>query len=539
MTGRLTSHYRNIFLVSLLLGGISPLLAQTPPNFIFIVADDFGVDAMNGYHPGTVPRTTPTLDSLMSAGITFENVWATPICTPTRSTVMSGKFGVKTGALGVPGHLDTSNVSVFRELAARSSNQYADAVIGKWHISSPTDPQHPAQHGLDQYDGFLNGAVSDSFVWNRTENGVTVVDSTYITTALTDAAISWVNGQTQPWFLWLAHAAPHSPFHEPPADLFSVSPTGNDFRKYIAMVEALDHETNRLFNAISDSVLNNTVVIFIGDNGTPQTILRDYPVGHGKGTLYQGGVRVPMIISGAGVTRQGEREPALIQVTDLYATIIELAGHNLPGGLYNSLSFDHLLTGSPGATRDYNYTDVSDGVSASNYTIRTPQYKLIDYTDGTQEFFDLINDSLEFNELITSTGLTPAQQAIKADLEAEALQIRTDWSCRDHIRNGDEDDIDCGGSFCAPCVVNSVNELSEQQAVQIYPNPTTGSVRVVSSQGLITEIGVMNAVGQTVIQQAVPPQQEVNLDLSSAEPQVYLLKITTTKGIRFSRLSKL
>ena len=204
------------------------------------------------------------------------------------------------------------------------------------------------------------------------------------------------------------------------------------------MIEAFDHELGRLLGSLSPEEHENTLIIYLGDNGTPGSFTQGYPDGHGKGSLYQGGIRVPMIISGAGVSRQGEREPALVHIADIYATVLEVVGEELPGGIYNSLSFDHLLSGEPGPTRDYNYSEITQQADNNGWTIRGPQYKLIQFTNGTQEFYDLLADSLEFNDLLPGS-LTAEQEMIKQNLEAEAEQIRTAWSCRDHIQNGDED----------------------------------------------------------------------------------------------------
>ena len=160
--------------------------------------------------------------------------------------MMSGKFGVKTGVVSVPGNLDLSNVSVFKELSDRTGNAYADAVIGKWHLSNPIDLNHPAEHGVDYYEGFLRGAVTDYYDWDKVTNGVASEETNYVTTDLTDVSINWVNDQNKPWFLWLAHAAGHSPFQAPPADLHSIATTNTNQQRYVASIEAMDAEISSL-----------------------------------------------------------------------------------------------------------------------------------------------------------------------------------------------------------------------------------------------------------------------------------------------------
>jgi len=151
----------------------------------------------------------------------------------------------------------------------------------------------------------------------------------------------------------------------------------------------MDHSIGRLLDNIDPAVLANTLIIYIGDNGTPSQLIQNYPNGLGKGTLYQGGLHVPLIVAGKGVTRTGEREDALVNATDIYATIIEAAGADLPGGMYNSLSFNHLLDNSSGDERLYNYMDYT-ATGRAGWTIRDAQYKYIEFQDTTNAFFDLL-----------------------------------------------------------------------------------------------------------------------------------------------------
>ncbi len=407
------------------------------PNIMVIIADDLGLDPLQGYLEGGIKANTPNLNQLAERGITFTNAWTPPQCAPTRAAMISGKIGAKTGVIEVPGELTTDHSSIFNELRTRTNDAYANAVLGKWQIGVRGNSNHPADHGVDHYDGVVIGSVDSYFDWEKTTNGETSRESQYVTSYLTDQAINWVNQQTQPWFLWLAHIAPHAPFHTPPSELFT-SPASDQQTRYIAMIEALDTEIGRLFDNIPSEVLDNTVILFIGDNGTPNGVLQTYPNRRGKSSMYQGGVHVPMIVAGAGVTRQNVQENKMVNSIDFYATILEIAGTDLPGGIHNSLSFKHLLDNTDGPTRPYNYAEIE-----GDWTIRNEQYKVIQFADGTQEFYDLMADPLEDNNLINN--LTAEQEAIKAELEAEGITTREDWSCNDFILNGDEVTIDdCG-----------------------------------------------------------------------------------------------
>lgn len=179
----------------------SPHSFTQSPNIMLVIADDFGVDVCNGYYEEDLMPTTPTLDSIRNVGITFENVWAAPSCTPTRATIMSGKYGCKTGVLGVPGHLDITHTSLFTALPTYADEVYSNAVIGKWHISLPADPDHPEDHGVEYYTGVLESSVPDYYEWPETEFGTTTTNTNYVTTELTNDAIDWIDTQTSPWAL--------------------------------------------------------------------------------------------------------------------------------------------------------------------------------------------------------------------------------------------------------------------------------------------------------------------------------------------------
>ena len=498
-------------------------LAQTP-NILLIIADDLGVDYSHGYHHSSLLPSTPTLDSLRSKGITFDNVFATPKCTPSRATIMSGKHGIKTNVLGTPGHLSIDHISIFQAIENETNGAYSDAVIGKWHIAQPADPNHPADHAVDYYTGLLTAMVDDYYAWDRTEFGQTTIDSTYVTTALTNAAIDWVDDQSKPWFLWLAHVAPHAPYHKPPDTLFTIGSTGNNQRKFTAAIEAMDYEIGRLLNSLSTEELENTLIMFLGDNGSPNGVLQNFPNGHGKSTLYQGGIKVPLIISGFGVSRKGARETALIHITDIYATLLEFVGADLPGGIYNSLSFKHLLDESSNEpTRDYNYSEIVEN-GMSGFAIRNERYKLIQSLDNsTQEFYDLFNDSLETNNLIIS-GLSDTEEIIKLDLESEAQQLRSAWSCRDHIKNGDEEDIDCGGTFCNPCQSSATDILLDLNDVQVFPNPFKKHLEVISQTHKVS-VRVLDVLGVSRIQFNTPKHNH-KLNLSTLAPGLYQIVIT-------------
>ena len=433
-----------LLLIGLALNGI--LQAQvTQPNILFIIADDLGNDALEGFGID-VPNTpnTPNLDALRAEGLSFLNTWATPQCTPTRASIMSGKYGINTGVMRPPGNLNLEDESIFTYLNRETNNTYSTAVIGKWHISAPVNVNHAFEHGADHYEGVIDGTIDDYYNWEKVENGDFVQITEYVTTHFTNAAIDWIADQDQPWFLWLAHIAPHSPFQLPPEGLYTEDNPTTNGELYRASIEAMDHEIGRLLASMDQETRENTLIVFIGDNGTPNGVLSGYPNRHGKGTMYEGGLRVPMIMSGNSIARKGETEEGLVQVNDLYATFIELCSNELPGGIYNSYSIREALDQANTIERPYVYSDyVDDGVRY--WAIKDQEYKLIENELGEQEFYRIADNLDELDNLVDNW--TAEEEEVFMAMQSEAEAIRTGWSCQDQILNGEENEIDdCGGS---------------------------------------------------------------------------------------------
>ncbi|PHR26513.1 MAG: sulfatase [Fluviicola sp.] len=499
--------------------------SQTP-NILLIIADDLGVDALNGYTLGSVNPNTPHLDSIRLSGLTFSNAWSSPVCTPTRAGMMSGMYGSINGVRTAPGNLDTSYISLLEALKI-SSPTYTTGVTGKWHISKPVNELHPIWTGADHYTGVLEGAVAAYDNWDKTENGITANSTEYVTSYFTDDAISWIDSQSNPWLLWLAHVAPHTPVHVPPAYMYTQPTTVTPLKKYMAMIESLDYEVGRLLDTFTPAEKANTIIIFIGDNGTPSNLLQDYPADHGKESLYQGGIHVPMFVSGYGVTRVGETEDALVNLIDIYATVLDITGSNLPGGIYNSLSFEHLLTSSSLPKRQYNFSEIDSNLTSihtQGFTIRDATYKLIEYHTGQQEMFNLNVDPLETNDLLLGT-LTAQEQSLKIEFELEANQRKTAWSCNDDIQNGDELGIDCGGTYCSPCGLSLNDEPNSMGDVLLFPNPTENLITISSLGESFEKVRLFNVLGELIFEQDVSHEPSVTLDLSHLNRNIYYVQI--------------
>ncbi|MFT4969330.1 MAG: arylsulfatase B [Chitinophagales bacterium] len=395
------------------------------PNILFIIADDLGKDAINGYQEGSIKPTTPNIDAIRNNGLLFSNFWVNPTCTPTRAAIITGKYGYHTNVKGVGDVLNSSETVIQKYIIDNTNNKYATAVVGKWHLSGNNASFNPESFGIDYYSGLIRGAVDDYYQWQLSENGGSSLQTAYTTEVFTDLAIDWMNEQSKPWFLWLAYNAPHTPFHLPPSNMHSQGSlaeyvTGvNATPYYMAAIEAMDYQIGRLLDSIPSEDRANTIIIFIGDNGTPNQVAQSpYTSSTVKNTLYQGGINVPMFISGNGVSRTGT-EDNILSGTDLFATIAEIAGVSL--NEYNdSKSFKSLLSQSD-TIRNYQYSELNDGTT-DFWTISNGTYKLI-LRIGNEEMYHLANDPYEQINLLNG-NLSSIEQNVKLELEAELDVIR-------------------------------------------------------------------------------------------------------------------
>jgi arylsulfatase A-like enzyme len=404
-------------------------------NVLLIIADDFGIDLSPCYDVGTDKPRMPNLERMCDEGLVFDTMWASPLCTPSRATLLTAQYGFRTDVVQVGDVLkDTPSVM---DALEKTDPAYDNAIVGKWHLTDtdPIDPNAPAQFGVQHYAGFLGGFTDDFFSWDYAEDGVEGHSDTYTTTWMTDTALDWIGHQgDDPWFLWLAENEPHFPFHLPPTTLQHYSElTGDEGdvaghpRAYVkAQAEALDTEMGRLLASMDPGVRANTTVIFMGDNGTdPDVIGMPYPSWHGKFTVYEGGIRVPLVVAGAGVTRRGEREDALVEAVDVPATVLDLAGAD--GRFHDGRSFAAALTDPSFVGRDHLYMDAIRAEPFSGgrpgWAVRDASWKLIEYDDGGRELYDVRTDIGETQNLIES-GVPDDLRTVYEDLESYGKRVR-------------------------------------------------------------------------------------------------------------------
>ena len=468
---------------SSLLLGLSGNVAAAP-NVLLIIGDDMGVETLASYGVGENPPTTAALDELAREGVRFSNVWSQPACSPTRATMITGRYGFRTGVglavgsgppmaaapakpewasferprPGTEGGIGADRVirpplqpeEFTLPMAFKRSADlgYATAAIGKWHLDDSNGwLEHPNRVGFDHYSGLIAGTITGTtdsyFAWNKVVNGEVTGTTGYTPADKADDAIRWIDEQgDNPWFVWFAFNLPHVPLHLPPEETWQSDYSRLDPQTvpeeltadyFSAMIEAMDTQIGRLLASLDPEVRDNTFVIFIGDNGTSGGwVAEPFRPGRAKGTVYQGGINVPMIATGPGVARGGVSE-ALVNTTDLFVTIMEMAGIDpeeaIPGEVtHDSVSFFPALSDPDAPTgREWLYADYFAGglvgVADGDYAMRGDRYKLLRY-HGTEELYDLERDPYEYDNLL-SRELSVEEEAAYRSLGEQIQELRS------------------------------------------------------------------------------------------------------------------
>lgn len=395
--------------------------AVDPPNILLVVIDDLGYDLL-------ADACTPTLHALGDRGLTLANFYAAPTCSPARAALLTGLYGHHTGVGRViNGSSPYCLPQDSARLPGRLPRHYATAAIGKWHLcmsGSATDLDHPNDVGFDWFAGQLDSfGLSDTYwSWPLIVNGQLSSGAGYVTSAITDLAIEQMR-HPAPWFVYVAHHAPHGPHvpaNLPPPDLLNCG-GGIEFPRQIAyqMLEALDAELGRLLDAVPP----RTYVFVLSDNGTPASIApaADDPA-HYKGSVYQPGIRVPAWVLGPGVPVATIEAP--VCMVDIPATIAELAGVPFRG---DGVSIAPYLRGVLKPVRSYAYAELfrpnqPPGVfNPSDWertVISADGWKLIRRLGQPDELYDLNADPRE------RTPVTHPQR--HAELLAEMQRLGVD-----------------------------------------------------------------------------------------------------------------
>ncbi|MBT8396491.1 MAG: sulfatase [Gemmatimonadetes bacterium] len=449
------------------------LQGGAPPNFVFFLIDDLGWKDIGAF--GSTFHLTPNIDRLAASGMRFTDAYAaSPVCSPTRASIMTGRHparlditdwigGSQRGEL-LPAeyedHLPPEEVTLGELLGDEG---YATGYFGKWHLGDV--PHYPESQGFDvNVGGTAAGQPASYFFPYKAREGRSPFwdvpgledgeEGEYLTDRLTDEALAFLaTHQEDPFLLYLSHFAVHTPIqskdeltarYEARRDSLASGEGSSqesehgraqtrlvqDHPAYAGMVQSVDESVGRVLDRLEElGLAENTVVIFMSDNGGLSTVAGDrigptanVPLRAGKGWLYEGGIRVPMIVSWPGRIEAGSVTGVPVQSTDFFPTMMEMAGISVaPNGPLDGSSLVPLLTASGEIQRDALYWHFPHYHGSGNRpsgAIRQGRWKLVEwFEDGEVELYDLESD---LPERVDVSGSEP-------DRVAELLEKLRAW----------------------------------------------------------------------------------------------------------------
>ncbi len=425
-------------------------------NVILFFIDDMGWTDLGCY--GSDLYETPNIDRLAAEGVKFTNAYsACTVCSPSRAAIMTGKYPARLhltdwiqgskrpkAKLKVPDwqmYLDTTEVTLAKAL---KEGGYSTAIFGKWHLGDA--PKYwPESHGFDVNIGGYRWGAPGSYFYpyhgNRRDkmhppNLEQGKEGEYLTDRLTDEAIGFIEtNKNQPFFMYFPHYAVHTPIqaHDSLIRYYQGKITDENRHqnaKYAAMIHSVDQSVARIRNTLSVLGLDkNTAIFFTSDNGGLELreITDNWPLRAGKGSSYEGGVRVPFIAHVPGITSGGTVSDLPIIGMDLYPTILSLAG--LPVVENDGINLHtHLKSTNNKLSRSslfWHYPHYHPGGATPYSAVRVGNHKLIEFfEDGTMELYKLDDDIGESNDLAETSPeivdqLHSALQTWRAEVGAQ------------------------------------------------------------------------------------------------------------------------
>ena len=386
----------------------SPVASQArgggrPPNVLLIVSDDQGWGDIRSH--GNQKIDTPVLDRLAAEGARFDEFFVSPVCAPTRASLMTGRYHLRTGTAGVSRGMETMRAEEVTIAEIMGAAGYATGLFGKWHLGQ-SYPFTPRAQGFQEFLGFTTGHWEDYFDPKLEHDGEVIHTRGYITDVLTDGALNFIRRhRDRPFFAYVPYNAPHAPNQLPDAYYDKYVGRGLDpvTAAIYGMVDNLDGNIGRLLAELDALGLReNTIVLFMSDNG-PHTDRYNAGLRGRKGSVYEGGVRAPLFIRWPDRIRPGSRVDRIAGAIDLLPTLVELTGvrraRTLP---LDGRSLVPLLSGSavdwPERTLFSHQNRGSGRPSMFPGSARTERYRLVRNADAW-ELHDMIQDPEEKTDI--------------------------------------------------------------------------------------------------------------------------------------------
>ena len=305
------------------------------PNILIFLSDDQGWGDLS--FNGNSNLSTPNIDGIANNGAAFDRFYVSPVCSPTRAELLTGKFFIRSGVNGVTRGYERMNLDHSLISDYFKEKDYRTGVFGKWHNGSQP-PYHPNSRGFDEFYGFTSGHWGNYYDPVLENNGEIIRGKGYISDDITNKAISFIKNSKKPFFTYVSYNTPHSPMQVPDFYLkdknivlkgrYSDKENVKKTEGALAMVENLDYNVGKVIDSLKKYKLyDNTIIIYFSDNG-PNGNRWNNDLKERKGSTNEGGVRVPFFIQWPKKIPSGIRVNQISSVLDIFPTLIELTNNS-------------------------------------------------------------------------------------------------------------------------------------------------------------------------------------------------------------------
>jgi arylsulfatase A len=387
---------------------------KNPPNVILIMTDDQGWGDL-GFH-GNDSIYIPNIDQLARNSARFERFYVSPVCAPTRASLLTGRYHLRTGTSWVTHRKEVMRQQEITIAELLKREGYSTGCFGKWH-NGEQYPNDPIGQGFDTFVGFKAGHWNNYFNTTLSHDEESLETSGFITDVLTDAAIQFMEeNQNDPFFCYIPYNAPHSPFQLPNKyfDKYKVLGLTDKNASVYGMVENIDKNIGRIISAADSMQLTEqTIIIFLSDNGPNGNRYNGNMRGI-KGSVHEGGVRVPCFISWKGHLEENIEIPQIAAHIDILPTLLELCAIKpADEAKIDGKSLVPLLRSTQQNWPDrYLYNiHTEDEFRMYPASVRSEQFRMVTDYQGNAQLFDLKNDPSEEKDLsIQMPGLFQKMQ---------------------------------------------------------------------------------------------------------------------------------
>ena len=370
---------------------------DTNPNILIILTDDQGWGDLS--INGNTNLKTPNIDNIALNGASFERFYVSPVCSPTRAELLSGKFFVRSGVNGVTRGYERMNTDVKLISDFFKGKKYKTGAFGKWHNGSQP-PYHPNNRGFDEFYGFTSGHWGNYFDPILEKNGKIIKTEGYINDVITNEAISFIKKSNKPFLSFISYNTPHSPMQVPDKyfdgkDIllrgrYSKRENIEKTKAAMGMIENIDENIGNVVRSLKEKgVYENTIIIFFSDNG-PNGNRWNNDLKDRKGSTNEGGVRVPFFIQWPKNIKKGLKIKQISSVLDVFPTLLELTGNESLNDL-DGMSLKRFLD-SPSLLDDertiFSYWNNRISARNNNYIL-----------DHENNLYDLVKDFSQYNPI--------------------------------------------------------------------------------------------------------------------------------------------